>query len=127
MSPTAPRIAPVATATVMPCLRSFRAVGYDFAPISCEASTEYPVIPADPRPQKSQIVLDTIPTAAASTAPRLPTMAASMYCIKTFANCARIAGIESRITRASSSARVKDSPDRIFPISRWETLSFIDR
>ena len=47
---------------------------------------------AEHKPQNSQRLVDTSPTAALSSAPRRPTIPASIYCIMMLDNCAMMAG-----------------------------------
>ena len=47
---------------------------------------------AEHKPQKSQRLVDTRPTAALSSAPRRPTIPASIYCIMMLDSCAIMAG-----------------------------------
>lgn len=62
------------------------------APNEWEACTENPVVKAEHIPQNNHRLVDTSPIAAESSAPRRPTIAASMYCIKMLDNCAIMAG-----------------------------------
>ena len=69
---------PKATATMpteniaWPTIR--RALSSLSAPIKCAAWTEKPATIAEPIPQKSHVVVDTIPIDAEASAPRLPTI-----------------------------------------------------
>ena len=62
---------------------------------------EKPVAKAELRPPKSHIVVDTRPTAAASSVLRCPSIAASIICIAMKENCAIIVGIDKRIVRCN--------------------------
>ena len=56
-------------------------------------TTANPVGTAPQIPPKSHVDVDTSPIDAAASAPRRPTMDASIYCIMMDDSCARIAGI----------------------------------
>lgn len=62
------------------------------APTRCATCTAKPVTIAEQSPPKSHIVVETRPIAALACAPRLPTIAASIYCITMEEICATIAG-----------------------------------
>ena len=62
------------------------------APENCATCTENPVTAAVHHPPSSHVELETKPMEAEALAPRLPTMAASMYCIMVVLSCARTAG-----------------------------------
>ena len=70
-----------------------------FAPQACATCTEKPVATAIPKPLTIHVVVDTSPTDAAWLDPRRPTMAESMYCMRTDDSCARIAGMARRRVR----------------------------
>ena len=72
-----------------------------FAPRRCATCTEKPVVAAEHSPQKSQSVVDMSPMDADALAPRLPTIAASMYCMATVEICAMMAGTLSRAVSLS--------------------------
>ena len=51
------------------------------APMEWATCTEKPVAAAEQVPPKSHVVVETKPMEAAALAPKLPTMAASIYCM----------------------------------------------
>lgn len=57
--------------------------------------TENPTVAAEHIPQNSHRLVDTKPTAALSSAPSLPTIAASIYCMSILDSCAMMAGHDS--------------------------------
>lgn len=61
--------------------------------MQCATWTAKPVEAALHKPLNSQVVVETRPIEAEALAPRLPTIAASIYCITMEDNCATIAGI----------------------------------
>ena len=65
----------------MACRNTARASPSRAAPTWCATCTENPVAAALHVPQKSHVVVDTSPMLAAASAPRRPTIAASMYCM----------------------------------------------
>ena len=62
------------------------------APMRWATCTEKPEAAALSSPPKSHVVVDTKPIAAEASAPRLPTIDASIYCITIDDNCATTAG-----------------------------------
>ena len=83
------------------------------APILWAACIENPDATAPVIPPNSQVLLDTSPMDADASAPRLPTIDASMYCITMDVICAIIAGILKVTTNSSCWAAVSFSPCRI--------------
>ena len=83
------------------------------APIRCATCTEKPVAAATHNPQKSHVVVETKPIAADSSAPRLPTIAASIYCMTMEESCAIIAGTLNCTVRRNCWDRVIGLPSRI--------------
>ena len=77
--------------------------------------TENPCARAMQNPPHSQVEVDTRPMEAASAAPRLPTMEASINCSSTEASCARMAGPLRRSVRDTRSDRDRAAPLRILP------------
>ena len=63
--------------------------------MQCATCTAKPVDAALHKPENNHVEVDTSPMDAEALAPRLPTMAASMYCITIDDNWATIAGILS--------------------------------
>ena len=68
---------------VMDCLNTSRASFISPAPILWATCTEKPVAAEVHIPQKSHVVVDTRPIDAEASAPRLPTIDASIYCMMT--------------------------------------------
>lgn len=62
------------------------------APNRCATCTANPAETAEHSPMNSQVVVDTSPMDAEALAPRLPTMAASMYCMVIDEICAMMEG-----------------------------------
>ncbi|MDE6683337.1 MAG: hypothetical protein K2J87_07925, partial [Muribaculaceae bacterium] len=60
-----------------------------------------PTVAAEQTPQKSQRLVETSPTAADGSAPKRPTIAASIYCIRMLDSWAMIAGHASRAVNES--------------------------
>lgn len=60
------------------CLRTSLALLVSFAPMKCATWTEKEVAMATQSPLKSHVVVDTKPIEAEASAPRLPTMEASI-------------------------------------------------
>ena len=79
----------------MPCRMRFLASASSPAPILCAHWTEKPIPIAIASPPKSHVEEDTRPIAAEPSAPSLPTIDASIYCMTIVEICARIAGILS--------------------------------
>ncbi len=61
-------------------------------------------------PQNSHSELLTRPTEAEQSAPRRPTIEASIYCMSMLDNCARIAGNDSFAARVTLSRNERTSP-----------------
>lgn len=72
-------------------------------PLAWAACTVKPVVRAAHSPPNSQVTLATTPAAAAASAFRWPSMAASMYCMTTEETWAHMDGSESRTTSQNSS------------------------
>ncbi|MDE6257506.1 MAG: hypothetical protein K2M53_03890, partial [Muribaculaceae bacterium] len=70
-----------------------------------------PTVAAEQTPQKSQRLVETSPTAAEGSAPKRPTIAASIYCIKMLDSCAMIAGHARRAVKDSRWRNVNGCPD----------------
>ena len=83
-----------------------RALSVFPAPKNCAAWTEKPVTAETQRPPKSHDELATSPIAADASAPRLPTIAASIYCMIIELISARIAGMLSLTTSIACCLRV---------------------
>lgn len=66
--------------------------------MSCAVWTEKPLAIEMQSPLRSQVEVDTRPMEAEACAPKLPTMAESMYCIAMELSSARIAGTLRAIT-----------------------------
>ena len=81
--------------TSIPCFTTRRASSGLAAPIYWATCTEKPVAMAAPIPFISQVLEDTSPIAADALAPRLPTIAESIYCIIMVLIWVRIAGMLS--------------------------------
>ena len=79
--------------------------------------TENPTVTAEHIPQNSHRDVETRPTAAESSAPRRPTIAASMYCIRMLESWASIAGQDSEAVRRRSCVVVSGRPERIIEMS----------
>lgn len=79
------------------------------APMRWATCTEKPEAAATHSPQKSQVVVDTNPMAAAS-APRLPTIAASMYCMMMYETWVTTAGMLSRAVSSNCCPGVMGLP-----------------
>ena len=73
--------------------RTSRAATASFAPRRCDTCTKNPVAQAYMSPAKSHVVVDTSPIDAEASAPRLPTIEASMNCIRMEDSCEMTAGI----------------------------------
>ena len=95
------------------CRNTARAPCISPAPILCATCTENPVAAAAHNPQKSHVVVETSPMEADASAPRLPTIAASIYCIIMEDNCAMTAGMLSCTVRRSCCPNVIGLPSRL--------------
>ena len=84
-----------------PCLATRRALCSSFAPMYCATWTENPAETAEPTPPINHVLVDTRPIAADAFAPRLPTMAESIYCMAMVVIWVKIAGTLSSQTRWS--------------------------
>ena len=80
------------------------------APIKWATCTANPEAAALSTPPKSHVVVDTRPMAAAGSLPKLPTMAASIYCITIDDSCAMIAGALSCAVSVSCWRQVMGLP-----------------
>ena len=78
---------------VIDCLNTALALDMSFAPRKWETITKKPVAQAVVSPPNSHVVVETMPIDAEASAPRLPTMEASMNCIKIDDNWEMMAGI----------------------------------
>ena len=76
----------------MACRNMERDLAKSDEPIRWAIWTENPVAQADRIPQKSHVDVETRPMAADASAPRLPTIDASMYCMAMAEIWATIAG-----------------------------------
>ncbi len=97
-------------------------------PMLCAACIEKPDATAPHTPPKSHVELDTRPIEADASAPRLPAMEASVYCIITEVTCAIIAGILRKNTSWNCSFTVNRVPAFIlsskFPLNIKITMPF---
>lgn len=84
------------------------------APAYCATWTENPTTAALHSPPNSHVVLETSPMAAVAFAPRLPTIAASIYCMMVELIWARTAGMLKRITIC-----ICCFPEMVSPFSRY--------
>ena len=100
-----------------------RAQSQSSAPIRWATCTEKPVDAAAQSPQKSHVVVDTNPIEAEAFAPRLPTIAASMYCMTMAESWVTMAGTLNATVRRSCSPDVIGRPSRI-RASRWSVFFF---
>ena len=107
------------------CLSTERALPNSPAPIWCATCTEKPVAEAVQTPQNSHVEVDTSPMDADASAPRLPTMAASIYCITMYETCARTDGMLSLAVSSSCCRRLICLPSRM-RASRASVLSVRD-
>lgn len=98
---------------IIPCRKTLRAPSLSLAPTRCATCTEYPEVIAAHMPQKSHRLVDTSPIDAESSAPRRPTIDASIYCIAMLDNCASIAGSESVAVRWSRCRHDRGLPSRM--------------
>ena len=83
--------APTTSPASRACRSTSLASSSRFAPIRWATWTEKPVAREMHMPPSSQVEVDTRPMEAEALAPRLPTMAASMYCMAMELICARMA------------------------------------
>lgn len=102
-----------ANVAIMDCLNTARAPCMSPAPIRCATCTEKPVAAAPHKPENSHVLVDTSPMEADASAPRCPTMEASIYCITMEESWAITAGTLSSIARRSFCPVVIASPRRI--------------
>ena len=100
-----------------------RAQSQSSAPIRWATCTEKPVDAAAQSPQKSHVVVDTHPIEAEAFAPRLPTIAASMYCMTMAESWVTMAGTLNATVRRNCSPDVIGRPSRI-RASRWSVFFF---
>ena len=98
---------------VTACRNTLRAPCISPAPILCATCTENPVDDAMHSPQNNHVVVETRPMAAASSAPRLPTIAASIYCITIEESCATTAGTLNITVKCICWPKVIGLPSRI--------------
>ena len=84
--------------TVRDWRKTLRASSFFPAPMSCATCTENPIAADMQIPPMSHVEVLTRPIAAVASLPRLPTMAASMYCMTVEVISASIAGILSSRT-----------------------------
>ena len=98
---------------VSDCRNTARAPCISPAPILCATCTENPVAAATQSPQKSHVVVETSPIEADASAPRLPTIAASIYCITMEESWAMTAGTLSCTVRRNCCPNVIGFPSRI--------------
>ena len=97
------------------------------APKACATCTEKPVAAAEHNPLKSHVVVDTKPIDAEAFAPKLPTIAASMYCMTIEDNCAMIAGTLSCKVSLNCSPNVIKRPSRTRANKSYEAIIFITK
>ena len=90
-----------------------RALRKSFAPTKCATCTVNPIATALHNPIISHVEVETRPIEAEASAPTLPTMAASIYCMAIEENCATMAGILSCTTSESCWRNVIVLPSRI--------------
>ena len=90
-----------------------RARSGSLAPMACATWTEKPVAAAEHNPENSHVEVDTSPMEAEASAPRLPTMDASIYCMAMEENCAKMAGTLSNTVRCSCCRSVMGRFSRI--------------
>lgn len=112
-APVAPHSRPKLPTATSAWRRMARAFVMSPAPMAWATCTENPVAAAEHDPLNSHVVVDTSPMAAAASAPRLPTMAASMYCIRMDDNWAMMAGTLSIRVSCSCWRVVIGSPWRM--------------
>ena len=84
-----------------PCLITLRAPLLSPAPTRCATCTEKPAANAPESPPKSQMVVETRPTAEALVVLRCPSIAASIICMAMIEKCAIIAGMAKSTVRRS--------------------------
>ena len=96
-----PNIKPNNRVAVKACRNMLRAPCASFAPILCAPCTENPVEHATHKPPNSHMVVDTNPIEAEASAPKLPTIDASIYCMTIDDNCATMAGTLSQNTNSN--------------------------
>ena len=94
------------------CLRTSLAILNSPAPIRCATCTLNPTEAAERMPPNSQVLVDMSPIAADASAPRLPTMEASIYTITIYESWASMEGILSRTIKASRCLHDNDLPLR---------------
>ncbi len=75
--------------------------------------TENPVETEAHNPQKSHVVVDTNPMEADASAPRLPTIAASIYCMIMAESWVTMAGTLKAAVRRNCSPKVMGRPSRM--------------
>lgn len=92
-APATPHNKPNKPTATKACRSTERARNMSPAPMAWATWTEKPVATAEQVPPKSHVVVDTKPMEAAAPAPKLPTIAASIYCMTMEDNCAMMAGM----------------------------------
>ena len=97
-TPSAMSVIPNSSATTKDWRSTSLASASRLAPMSCAVWTEKPLAIEMQSPLRSQVEVDTRPMEAEACAPKLPTMAESMYCIAMELSSARIAGTLRAIT-----------------------------
>ena len=112
-APTATMSSPNNRHTTMDCRKTCRACSFFLAPSRCATCTVNPVVTALQMPPKSHNVVETSPIDAESSAPRLPTMEASMYCMMMLESCAMMAGTLSEAVSSSCCRSVMGLPSRM--------------
>lgn len=90
--------------------KMLRAADRSLAPILWATCTEKPVEQAEHKPPKSHVVVVTNPMEAEASAPRLPTIEASIYCMTMEENWATTAGTLNHAASSSLSRRVISLP-----------------
>ena len=108
--PAAASIRLNAKQTDIDCLSTDLAFALSFAPSRCAVCTKNPVAQASVSPPKSHEVVETSPIEADASAPRLPTMDASMNCMRMEDSCEMMAGMLSCTVSFSCCPKVIGCP-----------------
>ena len=100
-SPVSAISVPATALDVMPWRTTARAPAVSPPPSRCATCTEKPMVSMEHTPQNSHRLLFIRPTDALASAPRRPTIEASIYCITMVDSCAIIAGAARRAASES--------------------------
>ncbi len=112
-TPSSDMSTPAIAHATIPCRSTLRAPEKSLAPRRCAACTEKPIVNIEHTPQNSHRLLFIRPTEADSSAPRRPTIEASIYCIRIVDSWAIIAGADSLAVSAICWRRLMSAPSCI--------------